>query len=147
MNLRLLLPILLLALLAGCSTIDKRIEEKSSVFAGLDAATQEKLRKGIVEIGYTPEMVYIALGRPDEKRERVSAEGRELTWIYSTYRQEYAGTGVAGHRRTVIYDPASKRSYIMWEPIVTDFYRNEIEDRIRVSFRDGKVSVIEQVKE
>lgn len=144
---RFLAPLLLLSLLAGCSTVDKRIEEKSSLFAGLDAATQEKLRQGIVEIGYTPDMVYIALGKPDDKREKISAEGRELTWIYSSYKQEYAGTGVAGHRRVIVHDPIAKRSYVMWEPVVVDVYNNRIDDRIRISFRDGKVTVIEQVKE
>lgn len=141
-----LLPLALLALLAGCSTVDKRIQEKSSVFAGLDAATQEKLRQGVVEIGYTPDMVYIALGQPDDKREKVSATGREITWIYSSYTQEYAGTGVAGHRRTLVRDPATQRTYIMWEPVVVDVYNNRIDDRIRISFRDGKVTVIEQAK-
>jgi len=150
MNLRrllLLLPLAGLLLFAGCSTVDKRIEQKSAVFAELDAATQEKLRQGIVEIGYTPDMVYIALGEPDDKREKISAAGRELTWIYTSYKQEYAGTGVAGHRRVVIHDPIAKRSYIMWEPVVVDVYNNRIDDRIRVSFRDGKVTVIEQVKD
>lgn len=142
-----LLSLVLLALLAGCSTVDKRIQEKSVLFAGLDVATQEKLRQGIVEIGFTTDMVYIALGEPDDKREKISATGRELTWVYSSYRQEYAGTGVAGHRRVLIYDPALKRSYVMLEPVVVDVYNQRIDDRIRVTFRDGKVTVIEQVKE
>ncbi|MBP9914210.1 MAG: hypothetical protein KBF26_12485 [Opitutaceae bacterium] len=141
------LSLLALALLAGCSTIDSRIKEKSALFAGVDAATQEKLRQGTVEINYTPDMVYIALGKPDDKLERITAAGREFTWIYSSYTQEYAGTGVVGHRRTVVYDPLTKSYQVFWEPVVTDVYRNRVDDRIRVTFHDGRVSVIEQVKD
>jgi outer membrane protein assembly factor BamE (lipoprotein component of BamABCDE complex) len=143
-----LIPFFLLAvLLAGCSTIDRRIQEKADAFAGYDAATQEKLRQGIVEIGYTPEQVYIALGKPDDKRERLSKEGRELTWIYLSYHEDYRGTALVGYRRQVAYDPASKRYFVYWEPAVADVYRGRIDERIRISFRDGKVDVIEQTKD
>jgi hypothetical protein len=140
------LPLMALLFLAGCSTIDKRIQEKSALFNGLDAPTQEQLRKGIVEIGYSPDMVYIALGKPDGIRDRVSADGRELIWTYTSYTQDYAGTGVVGHRRRVLYDPVLKRSYLYWEPVVSDFYHTRVDDRIRITFRDGLVTVIEETK-
>ncbi len=53
-----------LALLAGCQTVDTRIKEKPEVFASLDKAVQDKIKQGIIEIGYTPDMVWLALGAP-----------------------------------------------------------------------------------
>jgi hypothetical protein len=143
------LPILLLAtlLLAGCSTIDSRIKEKAEVFAAADPATQESLRKGIVEIGYTPDQVYIALGTADDRRERITAKGRDLTWIYHSYHEDYRGTAMVGYRRLIAYDPVRRRNYVYWEPAMVDVYRGQIDERIRITFRDGKVAVIEQAKD
>ena len=133
--------------LAGCSTVDKRIEEKSAAFAAYPAEIQENLRKGIVEIGYTPDQVYIALGKADDKRERVTARGRELTWIYHSYLEEYRGTALVGYRRRIAYHPVAKRNYVYWEPAMVDVYRGRMEERIRISFQDGNVAVIELAKD
>lgn len=143
------LPFVLLAvlLLAGCSSIDSRIQEKADVFAAADPATQENLRKGTVEIGYTPDQVYIALGKADDRRERTTASGRDLTWIYHSYHEDYRGTAMVGYRRLIAYDPVRKRNYIYWEPAMVDVYRSRIDERIRITFRDGKVAVIEQAKD
>lgn len=139
--------VLALALLAGCSTFNDRAKEKAAVFSRLDAATQENLRQGIVEVGYTPDMVYIALGDPDATRERVTADGKEETWIYQALSTEYRGQSTVGYRRWVTYDPERKVLWTYYEPVNVNVYQDHIEDRIRITFKDGKVTVIEQVKE
>lgn len=140
------LPILaLLILLAGCSTIDSRIKEKSGVFDELNPDTQEQLRQGMVEIGYAPDMVYIALGRPDEKRAITTTTGRDEVWVYSTYFSEYVGTAIS-YRRFVGVHPKTGQRVVYFEPVRDHLYRDRTEDRIRITFRDGKVSVIEQVQ-
>jgi len=135
----LLLP--LLVLLAGCSTVDRRITEKAAVFESLDPATQEQLRKGMVEVGYDTDMVYIALGSPDERREIATAAGRDQVWIYSTYFQEYVGTTVHYRR---YYDSKSGQVYVV--PLRNHHYRDRVDERIRITFRNGKVTMIEQVQ-
>ncbi|MGA3007139.1 MAG: lipoprotein [Opitutaceae bacterium] len=74
--------VLLLAV-SGCNTINHRISEKSDVFNRLDLKAQAEIRLGKVEVGYTPDMVYIALGRPD----RIDGS----TWHYKLYFEEGAG--------------------------------------------------------
>lgn len=145
MKLRLLLSLFLLGL-AGCSTFEKRADEKSAVFASLDSDAQEKLSQGIVELGYTPDMVYIALGSPDTKSERTTATGTELTWVYRSYYSEYNGTHTVGYRRYLHYNPKTKSYIVHYEPVQVDLYQDRSEDRIRITFSDGKVSVIEQAK-
>ncbi len=145
MTTRLLISLLLLGL-AGCSTFEKRSEEKAAVFSALDPNAQEKLRQGMVEIGYTPDMVYIALGAPDSKSERTTAEGRDMIWIYSAYYSEYRGTSNVGYRRMVEYNPVTKSYIVFYEPVQVDHYEERVEDRIRVTFRDEKVAVIEKAK-
>lgn len=132
--------------LAGCSTFEKRAEQKADVYTRLDAATQGKLKQGLVEIGYSPDMVYIALGSPDQRNETVTTQGRKEIWIYNSYYSEYRGSEHLGYRRYVDYNPVTKKYFIYYEPVRVDVYRDHVEERIRITFEDGKVTMIEQAK-
>lgn len=116
------------------------------MFAHLDTAQQDNLRKGIVELGYTPDMVYIALGAPDSQREKITAKGKEETWIYRTFSSDYVGDRTMGYQRFVTYDPKRQMLLTYYEPIRQSVFRSHFEDRIRITFRDGKVAAIEQVQ-
>ncbi len=136
----------LILLVGGCSTFESRSQEKAEVFNALDTHTQQRLKKGEISVGDTADLVYIALGNPDERRSSTTAKGEKLTWIYNVYWQEYAGTVHAGFRRIVIYDPQSKRYLVYFEPVQTDVYRQRSEERIRVEFLNGRVTSVEQTK-
>ena len=145
-------PLLALAAFAlltftGCQTVDSRIKEKPDVFAKLDVATQDKIKQGIIDLGFTEDMVYLALGSADQKRESVSATGKTLTWIYNTYYERYEGTQHAGYHREIYFDPFLRSYRVHYQPVFVDSYVNDKEERIRIVFKDGKVSVIEQTKE
>ncbi len=71
--------------LTGChagSGIQARIKEKSAAFAALKPAQQAKVETGVIEVGFTTDMVYMALGRPNETNTVTLPEGRETTWTY-----------------------------------------------------------------
>ena len=131
--------------LAGCSTVGKRIEEKSAVFNSLDAQTQERLKQSVIHVGDSADMVYIALGRPDRIREKTTTKGQEQTWIYSTFRQEYEGTHFVGYRRHAYF--TGNAWHIYYEPVHADFYRDRMEEYMRITFDAGKVTAIEQTKD
>lgn len=141
-----LFALLALLLAAGCESIDSRIKQNPELFAKLDTATQEKIKQGIIDLGFTPDMVHLALGEPDQKRERRSAEGAEMVWVYSTYYERYDGTRFAGYHRRVYWDGVLNSYRVYYQPVFADTFRPETEERIRVVFRDGKVAVIEQAK-
>jgi hypothetical protein len=141
-----LIAALLLLTLAGCNTIDSRISQKQGMFDRLDPRIQAKIRQGIVEVGYTPDMVYIALGTPDERHQKVTAKGDETTWIYKTYYEQYEGMVHVGYHRIVFYDPGARVYHIYYEPVSTPVYSEHAEDNIRVAFVNGRVTVIEQNK-
>jgi hypothetical protein len=136
----------LMLVLAGCNTIDHRISEKQDVFNRLDPQTQDKIRQGVVEVGYTQDMVYIALGPPDARHEKVTAKGTETTWVYKTYYEQFEGMEHVGYRRIVFFDPADHVYHVYYEPVSTPVYSQHEEDNIRVTFVDGKVTAIEQNK-
>jgi len=133
--------------LAGCSTVQSRIEEKSAVFNALPAETQAKIQQGLVDVGYTPDMVYIAIGNADKVIERSTGDGNETVWIYNNYYQEYEGSRFAGYRRSVYYDNRIKAYRVFYEPVRAEIYRDRVEEVARVVFKNGKVASIEQVKE
>lgn len=133
-------------LFAGCQSVESRIKEKPEVFASVDRATQEKIKQGIIDLGYTEDMVYLALGNPDQKRESVTASGRTLTWIYNTYYTRYEGTAMMGYHRRVYFDPYLRTYRLYYMPVFADTYSEDKEERIRIVFTDGKVSSIEQAK-
>lgn len=150
MNRRLITTFMLaasLGFLAGCQSIDDRIKEKPQVFAGLDAVTQNKIKQGIIDLGFSEDAVYLALGAPDQKRESVSAAGKSVIWIYSTYYDRYEGTAFVGYHRSVYFDPYLRAYRIYARPVYADAYREERDERIRVVFKDGKATVIEQSKD
>jgi hypothetical protein len=149
MNHRLLRTFLLassLGFITGCQTVESRIKEKSEAFAHADLATQEKITQGIIDLGYTEDLVYVALGAPDQKRETINADGKKSTWIYNTYYDRYNGTGFAGYHRSVYYDPYLRAYRMYYRPVYADTYTQEKEERIRIVFTNGKVSMIEQAK-
>ncbi len=76
-----LLPLLLL--LAGCtSTPEKRIQQNQAMFDTLPPAAQIRIRNGQVDIGFTPDMVRLALGAPHRTLLRRSPAGDSEVWLY-----------------------------------------------------------------
>lgn len=136
--------VLLIAALAGCSTVESRIEEKAAVFNALPVEQQSRIKQGLVDVGFTQDMVYMAMGSPDRVNEKSSAEGHETIWIYNNYYQRYEGSTFAGYHRRVYYDRAARAYRVYYEPVRADVYSDRVEEVARVIFKDGRVSVIEQ---
>lgn len=147
MNKAYLFPAALLVLaLASCDTFERRSHEKAATFESLSSAERDKLKRGVIEIGNTPEMVYIALGRPDEKHESTTAGGNELVWVYNSYHEDYEGNVHTGYRRVLVWDPRLRRYFVFFDPVYTDVYSEHTEENIRIKFKNGKVAEIEQPK-
>jgi len=140
---------LLLLLAAGCQTVDTRIKENPAVFDALDKTTQEMIKQGVIGIGSTEDMVYLALGSPDQIRESVTTTSRTLIWIYNSYTSYYDGAymmGYYGYGYGYPYPYYRPYSYYYGPPFGAG-YRTEKEERIRVTFSGGKVTAIDQVKD
>ncbi|QYM80673.1 hypothetical protein K0B96_08755 [Horticoccus luteus] len=75
-----LVGLALAGLLAGCSTPASRESERAAALQSATPAQRRAIAEGRVELGFTPDMVYIVLGKP-EKIERGETPNVE-TWIY-----------------------------------------------------------------
>lgn len=130
--------------LAGCNTFQSRAREKSATYESLDAGTQQRLQRGTIDVGDTQDMVYIALGQPDERRTITTGDGQHDMWIYKTYWQQYEGTAWLGYRRVIV--PANNgRGYVIFhEPVSREVYSTHVDDVIRVAMQRGVVQSVEQ---
>ena len=142
----------LLLFASGCQTVESRIKEKPTVFASVDQTTQEKIKQGVIGLGYTQDMVYLALGNPDQIRESVTASAHTLIWIYNSYSVHYDGVAMMGYYGSPYYPyyyPYRRGPYGYYGyyyPPFADAYHSEVEERIRVTFNEGKVTAIDQVQ-
>lgn len=74
------------ALTAGCQhPRTARIEEHAALFASLDPARQEIIRQGLLDYGFSPELVYMALGKPNRKSAGETGQGATETWVYRNF--------------------------------------------------------------
>ena len=74
---------LLVLLAAGCGTtdtLDNRIKQNHAIYAGLTPEEQNQIHSGIITAGFTPEMVLMALGKPE--RVLPGKGPGEEEWVY-----------------------------------------------------------------
>lgn len=135
------LPLLLL--LAGCaSTPEKRIAENQAAFDALPVAAQARIRGGQIDLGFTPDMVGIALGEPQRKLVRRTADGSTEVWLYvetgSRYERQHVDidglslSGAGGGRSS---------GGSAWITVLQE--KESV--RTRVEFKNGAVALIEEI--
>lgn len=93
-------PLLFVALVltaasfVGCaSPRATRITEHAALFAALPPIDQERIRQGLIDVGFREEHVYMALGRPSRTQPAPGGEVSARTWVYHNF---VYGTSSAG---------------------------------------------------
>ena len=76
-----------LILASGCvSTPSSRIKKEPQIFASFAPEVQAKVQKGVIEMGYSRDMVRLALGLPRQVHTRTSETGEIEIWTYMNSR-------------------------------------------------------------
>lgn len=135
--LRRLVPVACVLLLAACSTPASRIKRNQALFDSLPVTEQALVREGKVGIGFTHDMVRLAIGDPDQRWIRTDARGKTEIWSYTTY---------DGYDGTPLYRGYYHRYHGGYPFFYDSFHSGSARPReyFKVSFEDGKVSAIEQ---
>ncbi len=126
----------------GCNTLDRRIQQNADFIATLDPEDQELIRAGKVGLGFTPEMVQIAWGKPDRRQTSITEKGQTGAWIYVTRGSRYDGRRFVGYERDTIYDRRSNTYRTYTRPVYVTTYRTIESESARVEFKDGVVTAI-----
>lgn len=127
-----------LVLLAGCATPQTRIAANRALYDSLQAEDQRLIQEGRVAVGFTPEMVKLAVGEPDRVYTRTDASGRSETWAYTSYRLDTGRRIYSGY-------------YHSWYPWRYPYYMNyafderEVYESMKLVFKKGVVDSIEEV--
>ena len=85
----------LIGALAACETPQSRIRRNRALFASFPPEAQQQIREGKVDIGFSPEMVLMALGRPTLMYERTSDGADQQVWVYRQGSSAGPGFGVS----------------------------------------------------
>lgn len=154
----------LLALLAGCgttNTFSSRIKENQAVFDKLSPADQEIIRSGFIKIGYTPELVYIALENPEKKLPGAAAN--EVTWVYHNFYSSDGQSNMGGQKVATHYSGSTSANGSTKQPtggaskgsnntfsVEPDYTADQIKAesmiKVHVKFVDGLVASIDIVR-
>lgn len=130
----LLVPLLLLGL-AACGSPASRIRSDQSSFDRYPAEVQEKIRAGQIAIGFTPEQVQMALGKPSRSSVRETGTGSSEVWSYSESKPGLSfGLGTFSGGSTSVGGGVSVGS------------GGSTDEKLRVVFEGGRVSAIEQAR-
>lgn len=123
--------------LVACSTPAARIKRNQALFDSLPAAEQTLVREGKVAIGFTPDMVRLAVGDPDQRWTRTDAEGRTEIWSYTTY---------DGFDGSPLYRGYYHRHHGGYPFFYDSFYHGSARPReyFKVTFSEGEVTAVEQ---
>jgi len=124
------LTLLALLVLAGCAgnTVEKRKKERFTAYSGMPQEVRDLVDQGQIQVGMSPDAVYIAWGKPDQVLSAQSVEGSVTTWLYhdahlETYRYlSYRNTRYGDHYRGepyIAYD-YRPRGYISAEILFED---------------------------
>ncbi len=122
----------------GCYSPEARIKKNPELFSQLAPQDQELIKQGKVAVGFTPDMVKLAVGDPDRIYTRTDANGTSETWAYTTYETD---SGVLLYR-------GYYHRYYRWGdpffPYYTAYPARRSREYFRVTFANGRVSAIEE---
>ena len=112
------------------------------VLASFPAEIQEKVRAGKVDLGFSRDMVSMALGKPQRVYTRRTATGQIEVWAYSGYETHMDRQRVDGHVRVRDAGGAYRTVY---DSFWVDVEQRVEYDRLRVEFTGDAVSAVENV--
>lgn len=124
-------------LTSGCATTEARIRRSQAEFDRLNPEQQQLIREGKIALGFTPEMVALAAGEPDQRWVRTDASGRTEIWSYTRYTASDGVPIYTGyyHRYRGAYPWLNDENTLAAARAVEYF---------RVEFIEGKVTAVQQ---
>lgn len=127
-----------LVAVAACASPASRIKKQKAAFDAYPPSVQEKIRAGQVEVGFTPEQVALALGKPDRKYVRKTEAGAQDVWGY--------GAGSSRPRMGLSLGMGSWGGGGGYSGGVGMESEAGHDERARIVFQDGRVVSVERLQ-
>jgi hypothetical protein len=126
---------LALLLLAACSTPESRVRKHKELFDSYPPEIQQRIKAGEVDLGFTSDMVLMALGKPARKTTRTTAQSVQEIW-------NYGDSGV----RPGVGVSIGGGSYGGFGGVSVGSEGGAYRDRAAIVFESGKVVAVDKVK-
>ncbi len=142
-----LLPALLtgaavVAALAGCASHRGPVTATT-----LEPAVRERIDHRVVEPGFTPEMVYLALGKPTFPADGIVDSATNGMWVYENIAPADLEFLRAGFCRRVVFDAARQREVVVTKRVDPAARDTFAANSLVVTFRDARVVEVTHVSE
>jgi len=152
----------LAALLAGgCGTTDTlahRIEQNHEAYAGLSAEEKKQIQDGVITVGFSPEMVLMALGKPE--RILPGKGPGEEDWIYVNVYSRDGNSLAPSRKMKMSFDPVGSQplvpikfyeqraariipTYQLEPDLANEQIKAESAIKVHVKFTEGSVADIQ----
>lgn len=131
-----------LFLAGGCSSV----RTPTTATTRLDSPLLQKVQQGVVEPGYTPEMVFLALGKPSEPAESLVDATNTGTWVYRDFKPGRPDFLRAGFQSRLTFDSTRKSDVIVTLPMDRATLESLPENSLRVVFHEGRVVNIQRAR-
>ena len=132
-----LLIVIATLVIAGCNAVQSRIDKNPTAFSVLSPQSQARVRKHIIDIGDSTDVVFIALGKPDDISENTTSNGHQTVWAYDSHKMVSDGINTSP-------------SFVNVNPDLEYAEGNSNREhtllRIWVTFIEGKVAAIKEMK-
>jgi hypothetical protein len=135
-----------LSCLEGCANASSRLRARPAAAAALDPVTREKIEQGVIEPGFTSEMVFLALGRPTTPLGADIDQTREGVWKYSNQYRNERDFIRSGFRQRKVFDPDRRSDVIITEPVDDRSFPSLRDYTLEIEFRDGRVTSVRRVE-
>lgn len=133
---------LAVVVVAGCSTPASRIKKNPELFASFPPTVQKNLMKGKIDIGYTKNMVFIALGKADREYTRTTASGLTEVWSYTDTYSTMDRQKIDGSFRV---RDSSGTYQTIHDSVWVDVQQMHEYEMLRIEFENGVVRAIEEL--
>jgi hypothetical protein len=128
--------------LAGCASHRAPVTATT-----LEPSVLSRIARRVVEPGFSPEMVYLALGKPTFPADGLVDSATNGTWVYENLSPRELEFLRAGFCRQVVFDSTRQREVVVTKRADTPAGDPFAADSLVVSFRDARVVQITRVAE
>jgi len=140
---------LLALVFSGCSTPAGRITKNQEAFDSWPVEVREKVRAGQVDLGFTPEQVLVALGKPTRTYAHKSENGEAEIWAYSGKSGKWPiglSVGLGAGRSSGGYWGGGSSTGGAIGINTGSYGRGAVDEALRVIFEGGLVVAVEARK-
>ena len=140
MTIRQIMLILAAAVMAGCESLQSRIKKNQASFDAFPPEVQSAVQEGRVGVGFTPEQVVMALGKPDRVYTKKTTVSDQEIWAYGVAGGSSVGFGLGMSNLSL----GSGGGSAFGSSVGVSSAVADPKARMRIAFENGKVASVER---